>query len=136
MMKYNAKAKKSSISTLMMHEIQTHFKTSNHAGRNIMADLTLFDVVFHWLRPCADYENTSTQSHLRGLNMENSRGGGDGRGILESLDFIKVGRIQKRARRRLPDGDTKSATGDKDDHSSSRISRACCNFHLISPDDC
>lgn len=55
----------------MMHEAsQTQFKTNNHAGWNIMPDLTLFDVVFYWLQLCADYENTSTQSHLCGSNME------------------------------------------------------------------
>lgn len=31
----------------------------------------LFDIVFHWLWMCDDYENSSTQSHLSGLDMEN-----------------------------------------------------------------
>lgn len=37
--------------------------------------------------------------------------------------------------RKEQERDTKSATRDKEDHSSAQISKACCNFHLISPDD-
>lgn len=42
--------------------------------------LALFDVVFHWLELCADYENASTQRHHSGLNTDNffkSKEGGD-----------------------------------------------------------
>lgn len=63
-----------------------------------MPDLTLFDVVFHWLQLRADYENTSTQSHLGGLNTENFKMGW--KRDLESLDIIKVGKIQKRAKKK------------------------------------
>lgn len=54
------------------------------------------------------------------------------------MDNTEIGEIQKRARKsQVPERErhTKSAAGDKDDHSSSHISKACCNFHLISPDD-
>lgn len=78
----------------MMHEAsQTQFKTNKHAaGWNIMPDLALFDVVFHWLQLAADYENTSTQSCLCGLNI-GSRGGWGWLRDLESLDFIRVGKL-------------------------------------------
>lgn len=37
---------------------------------DVTSCLAVFDVSFHWLQLCVDYENVSTQRHHSGLNTD------------------------------------------------------------------